>query len=203
LRTARLELRLPSEKELVTLAHVAEAGVHPAEEMPFAFAWTDRAGEDGFVEAFVDFHLARRRHWSVADWGLELAVFAAGEPIGFQSLSGFGFQAARRAITGSWLGQRFQGRGHGTEMRAAVLELAFTGLGAEVAVSGHVEGNIKSMRVSEKLGYEPAGEGTVEPRGVPVREFKAELTRERWTALSRIEVAIDGLEPCLPLFGIA
>jgi RimJ/RimL family protein N-acetyltransferase len=202
-RTARLELRLPSEDELVELAHLAEEGVHPADEMPFAFAWTDGVGQDGFVEGFVDFHLGRRRSWSAEEWGLELAVFADGVPMGFQSLNGTAFAADRLAVTGSWLGQRFQGRGYGTEMRAAVLELVFAGLGAEVAVSGHVEGNLSSMRVSEKLGYEPAGEGVVEPRGVPVRELKLELTRERWAKLPRIDVAIDGLGPCLPLFGLA
>jgi RimJ/RimL family protein N-acetyltransferase len=169
--------------------------------MPFAVAWTDRAGSPGFVEGFLDFHLGRRRDWSVDDWSLELAVFAAGEPLGFQGMSAKDFPRRRRVITRSWLGRRFQGLGHGTEMRAAVLELAFAGLGAEVAASGHVEGNVLSMRISEKLGYEPAGEGTVEPRGVPVRELLVELTRERWAALPRAEVAIDGLEPCLPLFG--
>jgi hypothetical protein len=38
---------------------------------------------------------------------------------------------------------------------------------------------------------------------VPVRELKVELTRERWAALPRAEVAIKGLDPCLPLFGLA
>ena len=59
------------------------------------------------------------------------------------------------------------------------------------------------MRVSDKLGYEPAGEGTVAPRGVPVRELKVELTRERWASLPRIEVEVEGLEACLRLFGLA
>jgi len=170
--------------------------------MPFAYAWTDGIAQDGFVEGFVEFHLARQRNWRVDDWGLELAVFADGRPMGFQSLNGVDFVTARRAATGSWLGRRFQGIGYGTEMRAAVLELAFAGLGAELAVSGHVEGNMQSLRVSEKLGYEPAGEGTVAPRGEPLRELKVELTRERWASMSRPEVAIDGLEPCLPLFGL-
>jgi len=32
----RLELRLPSDKELVELFRVAEGGIHPPDEMPFA-----------------------------------------------------------------------------------------------------------------------------------------------------------------------
>ena len=93
--------------------------------MPFAVAWTDWIGQDGFVEGFVDFHLGRRRDWRVEDWGLELGVFGGGggEPMGIQALNGADFVRARSVITGSWLGSRFQGRGYGTEMRAAVLEL--------------------------------------------------------------------------------
>ena len=68
-------------------------------------------------------------------------------------------------------------------MRAAVLELAFAGLGAQVAVSGHAEGNAQSMRVSEKLGYETVGEGFVEPRGYPIRQVMLELPRD---ALGRV-----------------
>ena len=42
-----------------------------------------------------------------------------------------------RAIgTGSWLSSALHGRGIGTEMRAAVLEFAFEGLGSHEAVSG-------------------------------------------------------------------
>ena len=58
---------------------------------------------------------------------------------------------------GSWLGAANQGRGL-TEMRAAVLALAFDGLGAETAESGYITGNAASARVSEKLGYVPNGE---------------------------------------------
>jgi RimJ/RimL family protein N-acetyltransferase len=203
-RTERLLLRLPREDELWSAAEVAEAGVHPPEEMPFQVAWTDRAGEPGFVEEFVAFHLGQLESWAVDQWTLELGVFPPeGEgPMGFQALTGERFVESQRVVTASWLGQGFQGRGFGTEMRAAILELAFGGLGAQVAVSGHAEGNDRSMRVSEKLGYEAAGEGTVEPRGYPIRQFKLELTRERWDATPRVPVEIEGLEPCLPLFGL-
>jgi hypothetical protein len=40
-RTPRLVLRLPTEEELLVLYHVAEGGIHPPEQMPFFFAWTD------------------------------------------------------------------------------------------------------------------------------------------------------------------
>lgn len=96
-----------------------------------------------------------------------------------QDVSATDFARERMVLTGSWLGQQFQGRGYGTEMRAAVPELAFTGLGAELAVSGALTGNAASARVSEKLGYVAEGERFVEPRGVAVRAQEYRLDRKR------------------------
>lgn len=202
IRTPRLELRLPTRAELETLARLAQAGVHPPETMPFRVAWTDTAGEPDFVESFIGFHEGQRAAWRPERWHLLLAVWAEGEPAGSQALEAEDFAATRTVATGSWLGRRFQGRGYGTEMRAAALELAFAGLGAERARSGVIEGNVASARVSAKLGYEPAGEQLVSPRGEPLRETVLELTRERWAATRRAGIRIEGLEPCLPLFGV-
>jgi RimJ/RimL family protein N-acetyltransferase len=176
--------------------------VHPPEEMPFSVPWTDGIGTRGFVDSFVEYHLGMRRNWQLDNWTLELGVWAGGDPMGFQAMAARSFASTRTVGTMSWLGQRFQRQGHGTEMRSAVLELAFTGLGAVAARSGALESNPSSARVSEKLGYEPAGEGFHEPRGVRVREQKYRLTCERWESRDRIPVEIDGLEPCLPLFGL-
>jgi RimJ/RimL family protein N-acetyltransferase len=85
-------------------------------------------------------------------------------------------------------------------MRAAVLELAFGGLGAEVARSGAIDGNLASARVSEKLGYRGAGRSEVAPRGVPVGHTNYELRRDEWR--SPLPVEIENLEPALPLFGL-
>ena len=50
--------------------------------------------------------------------------------------------------------------------------------GARLAAeSGYAEDNLQSKGVSAKLGYEPAGEGWESPRGVPVRHLK--LGRDR------------------------
>ena len=73
----------------------------------------------------------------------------------------------------------------------AVLELAFRGLGAERAVSGWLEGNIASARVSAKLGYRESGLGEATPRGVPVVEHRVEREREGWQ--SPVPVEISGL----------
>jgi RimJ/RimL family protein N-acetyltransferase len=199
--TARLELRLPTDDEIVALARLAGRGIHPPEEMPFLVPWTDAIGQPDFVDRYVAFHEEARHSWSPDRWSLQLAVWAGRELVGSQRVEAERFATERTVVTGSWLGRRFQRRGIGTEMRVAVLDLAFRGLGAEVARSGALEGNVASLRVSTKLGYEPVGETVAAPRGEPVRETTLELTRERWAARPPADVEIEGLEACLPLFG--
>jgi RimJ/RimL family protein N-acetyltransferase len=171
-------------------------GIHPPDEMPFEVAWTDTLT----VESFLEHHLGLRRDWTPGSWWLNLAVFCDGRVVGTQGMRAADFAASRRVVTGSWLGQVHQQRGIGTEMRAAILELAFRGLGATVAESGAAEGNAASARVSEKLGYRAAGEGYVSPRGEPIRHAKFELAAAGWR--SPVPVELVGLEPCLPLFGL-
>jgi RimJ/RimL family protein N-acetyltransferase len=201
IRTARLELRLPSAEEIDELASVAEAGVHPRAEMPFAVPWTDGVGTPSFRADFADFHRSLRADWRPDSWTLALGVFCDRAMIGSQGLGADAFAERREVDTGSWLGGACQGRGYGTEMRAAVLHLAFAGLGARTAWSGAFAANPASARVSEKLGYAPAGEREVAPRGVPVTEHRFRLDAATWWASDRIAVELAGLEPCLPLLG--
>jgi RimJ/RimL family protein N-acetyltransferase len=86
-------------------------------------------------------------------------------------------------------------------MRAAVLQLAFAGLGAERAVSGAIGGNPQSLGVSRKLGYEVVGSHFVSPRGAPVEHTDLELRRENFDPPREVEIV--ALEPLLPLFGAA
>lgn len=199
LLTPRLELRLGTRDELCELAHLAELGVHAPGEMPFAVAWTDRIGQPGFLEGFLAFHEGNISGWSRDEWTLNLLVWERDQLVGTQGISGTRFAETRRVHTGSWLGKAHQGTGIGTEMRAAVLELAFEGLGAAVAASDWLNGNHASRRVSEKLGYVEVGLGSVTPRDVPVVQHKVELARELWPRVVAVE--IEGLDPCLPLFG--
>ena len=152
LRTPRLELRLPTEKELVALAGVAQSGVHPPHEMPFLIPWTDNLGSPSFTEDFVGYHFDVRSKWHPDDWSLQLCVWAEVSPIGNQVIRAESFSRERTAFSGSWLARSHHGTGYGTEMRAAIPELAFSGLGAVAAGSGALEGNFASARVSEKLG---------------------------------------------------
>lgn len=197
LRTPRLELRLPTGDELGELRDVARAGIHSPDFMPFGVAWTDEPYSERWVVAFHEEQLAA---WRPDDWNLNLGVWLEGELAGSQSVHGRDFATSRKLGTGSWLGQRFQGRGVGTEMRAAVLELIFRGLGAERATSGAIDGNTASFRVSEKLGYRTVGRSTVSPRGSEIGHADFELSRDEWR--SPVPVEIAGLEHCLSLFGL-
>jgi RimJ/RimL family protein N-acetyltransferase len=202
LRTDRLELRWPDEEEIVALARLAQTGVHDPTEMPFVVPWTDRLRDPAFIDLFADYHHGLRRDWRPVHWQLDLGVWAADELIGVQGVVGHDFAGTREVKTGSWLAQRFQGRGFGTEMRAAVLELAFHGLGAEAALSSALDGVDASLRVSQKLGYVEDAVTEVEVRGVLRQDRRLRLTRDRWIDRERISVRISGLEDCIPLFGL-
>jgi RimJ/RimL family protein N-acetyltransferase len=164
--------------------------------MPFSVAWTDDPG----LASFLPYHEMRRSEWSADEWHLELGIWFEREPVGVQAVTATRFAQGRVVQTGSWLGASFQRRGIGTEMRTAILELAFRGLGADIARSGALDGNVASLRVSEKLGYRQVGRSTFAPRGEVVGHADLELRREDWQPPFPVE--IEGLEPCLPLFGV-
>ncbi|MGP3967950.1 GNAT family N-acetyltransferase [Streptomyces sp. 6N223] len=213
LTTPRLELRLPSPDELAEQADLAADGVHDPARMPFLVPWTDLPPKER-ARSVVLHHWRSLGAWTPESWSLPLAVFAEGRVVGHQSLSARDFAVLRQVGSGSWLGRRHQGRGLGTEMRAAVLHLAFAGLGAEEALSGAFDDNPASLAVSEKLGYERDGVDRHVVRGRAVAEHRLRLTRARWEAYRArrpgdtrapvpVPVTVSGLDPCLPLFGVA
>jgi RimJ/RimL family protein N-acetyltransferase len=59
-----------------------------------------------------------------ARWNVHFLVRFDGRVVGTQELAATDFAVTREVSTGSWLGLRHQGRGIGTEMRAAVLMFA-------------------------------------------------------------------------------
>jgi RimJ/RimL family protein N-acetyltransferase len=163
--------------------------------MPFETAWTDGLNEPDFLA----YHAAQLEGFSSGNWELGLVAFQDDRPLGVQALAAKSFASDRTVSTGSWLGRDAQGQGLGTEMRAAVLTLAFSGLGAARARSGAIQGNRQSLGVSRKFGYEHTGIATVSPRGIPVTHDNLELSRERFS--SPVPVDVVGLEGLPPLFG--
>jgi len=197
--TPRLELRLGDAEEVHALGALAQHGIHPAEEMPFSVPWTDGSDEPGFVSAVAEYHREQLANWTPNEWHLNFLVWADGDLVGTQEVYAVDFAVTRKVATGSWLGAAYQGRGIGTEMRAAVLEFGFTGLGARSAESAWLVGNHSSRRVSEKLGYRTVGTRAERPRGVDVIATVMLLDRQDWR--SPISVQVDGLDPARSLFG--
>jgi RimJ/RimL family protein N-acetyltransferase len=197
--TPRLELRLPRDEELPRLVALARRGIHPPETMPFGNEWTDRLRDGASDAEVLRFHWSQRAALAPEAWTLVLMVVVDGEPVGGQDLTASRFAQSRSVSSGSWLGQEHQGRGIGTEMRAAILELAFRGLGAEEAHSSAWEDNAASLAVSRKLGYEPNGESLLPSRGHHRRHLNLRLSRERWLARRRDDVELHGVDACLPL----
>jgi RimJ/RimL family protein N-acetyltransferase len=196
--TPRLELRYPDDDDLVALAHLAAEGIHDAERMPFSTPWT-RAPSPELERNALQHSWGRRAALARDDWSLPFVVRVAGETLGVQDVSAKQFAVRRTVETGSWLVQRAQGRGIGTEMRAAVLHFAFAGLGAEEALSGSFADNPASAAVSRHHGYEANGEEIFDREGEPARMQRWVLTRAKWTPHRRDDVTIEGLGACLPL----
>ncbi|WP_328888918.1 GNAT family N-acetyltransferase [Streptomyces sp. NBC_00316] len=200
IRTPRLELRVPDLELLDDLASVAAAGVHAPDSMPFTVPWTDTPPDERGRGVFQHV-LGSIANWSVRDWVLSLAVLHEGEVVGRQDLGATDFAATREVNTGSWLGLTHQGQGIGTEMRAAVLHLAFAGLGARTATSSAMTDNPRSLGVSRRLGYLPDGLQVAALRGAPVTLQRLRIDRERWEAHRTVDVRIEGLDACRKDFG--
>ncbi|MEV4005116.1 GNAT family N-acetyltransferase [Actinomadura sp. NPDC049753] len=201
LRTPRLELRLPSPEELAALADLAAEGVHDPETMPFMVPWTDRPPAE-VARGVVQHHWRTLGEWTPEKWELDLTVFHKGEVVGQQTLWARDLVVLRQVETGSWLGRRHHGQGIGTEMRAAVLHLAFAGLDAEEAVSAAFEDSHASSAVSRKLGYQPNGVDRHVIRGAVTIERRYRLTRADWERHRTVPVTIEGLAPCRTMLGL-
>lgn len=201
LNTPRLELRLPDDNELAALADLAAEGIHEPDRMPFLVPWTDLPPSER-ARSVVQHHWLRRGNWSPDNWALTLAVFEKGQVAGLQTVAARDFAVRRQVSTGSWLGARYQRQGIGTEMRAAVLHLAFVGLNALEAMSGAFEDNAPSFGVSQKHGYELDGIDRHVVRGRPTTTRRLRLTRARWETHEHTPVSTSGLSPCLPMFGL-
>jgi len=201
LRTPRLELRWPTLRDLDALAGLAAEGMHDPDVQPFAVAWTDAAPADR-ARSTLQYHWRQWGAWQPWDWTLDLVVDETGVIVGTQGLGGRDFAVRREVSTGSWLGREYQGRGIGTEMRAAVLYLAFECLGAEYATSGAYENNPASLAVSRKLGYVDDGIERHLVRGKPAVLRRLRLDRAAWQAQPSPPVRIEGLAACLSCFGL-
>lgn len=140
--------------------------------------------------------------WSADAWALPFVARSRdGDVIGMQWLEGPDFSTHRVVDSASWLVPAVRGRGLGTQMRTAVLELAFRHLGAAAAVSSAVIANAASLGVSRSLGYRETHTSVLEHSGETLQHVR--LERDAWLASGRgASVRIGGVEPALPYFGL-
>jgi RimJ/RimL family protein N-acetyltransferase len=201
-RTPRLELRAPTDDMFVELANAAGPEMFPDGENYFMLDWLSEP-EPVRQQHSMQWWWRQRANFSPDDWHLDLAVIVEGRPVGSQGVGARAFPRRRSVSTGSWLAAPMQGKGLGTEMRAAVLHLAFAGLGAEEALSEAFEGNVRSMAVSRAVGYEDNGEEIgLRAGGRPSLSYHFRMTRQRFEQFRRDDIVIENLEPCLPMFGL-
>ncbi|MEP9384210.1 GNAT family protein [Nocardioides sp. KR10-350] len=141
--------------------------------------------------------------WSPEAWSLELLVEYAGEVVGLQGIEGDDYPTLRTVDSHSWLVPRARRQGIGVAMRQAALALAFDRLGAVAAVTSARRDNAASLGVSRHLGYRDNGVSLNHAADGVIELQHLRLTAAEWrTSGLGGEVEVDGVEPCLPWFGL-
>jgi RimJ/RimL family protein N-acetyltransferase len=116
----------------------------------------------------------------------DFAVLASGTVIGCGGVKrpGSGNPPRKMPRLGYWIGKPHWNRGFGRRAVAALVAHGFRKFPQERIGAGVFLDNPASLRVLEKLGFEPAGryETSSLSRGVPVETIDMQLSRTRWEA---------------------
>ena len=201
--TPTLELRGATDDLLDQLADLVRAGKTHADPAPYDDPMS-------FYEPDPDLRVAKwlRSIWrgrgkvEPDSWRLYFVVVVDGHPVGMQDLIGVSFSTFRTVTSFSWLATDQRGRGLGHEMRAAILHLAFDGLGAMEAGSDAFVDNHASNAISRDLGYEPNGSEWASRQGEPALLNRWRLTKGNWEQRRRDDIQLHNIEACrmfLPL----
>ncbi|MCU1589951.1 MAG: GCN5-related protein N-acetyltransferase [Frankiales bacterium] len=203
IQTPRLTLRYPDDHRAAALMDLAaSAGVHDPGYMPFSVPWT-RFEPPYLQRQGMQHYWRMRAELQPESWDIPFAVYDGDELVGIQALGAKAFAVTGTVGTGSWLAKPVQGKGIGKEMRAAVLHLAFEGLGAERAVTSAFADNTRSIGVTTSLGYQDNGWEVDDREGTAVRHLRYVLERAAWVMRRRDDITFAGLDPCMPVLGIA
>jgi RimJ/RimL family protein N-acetyltransferase len=167
IETARLVLRPTLRSDVGRL--VAEISDFEVSKMLARVPYPYRRGD---AESFLA---------AVADGGgrdLPLAITLGDRVIGGIGLSGL---RSEREF-GYWLGRAHWGKGYATEAGWAFLAHVFDAFDLDVIRSGVFVGNQASLRVQEKLGFEPIGTRMLHclARGHALEHIDTILTRDRF-----------------------
>jgi RimJ/RimL family protein N-acetyltransferase len=201
-RTPRLVLAGATDDLLERLIPVVRAGVLGPGPLPFDDPMSLYEDSPEREWRWLRGIWAGRAHVDSSWWRLYFVVILDGEPAGMQDIIGERFAELGTVGTFSWLAPGHRGRGLGTEMRAAVLHLAFAGLAAREATSDAFADNPASNRVSAALGYEPNGTCWATRRGEAALLTRWKLTRDRWERTRRTDIELAGVQDCLPVLGL-
>lgn len=216
LRTVDLDLRVMAEGDLSTLLTLLPDDLQMNPHATRYAGLDDRANRRAVL---AQGYWRALGMWSPDDWALPFVVRTAGPEggddsgastsrlgspgtvLGVQWLEGPDWRADRTVDSSSWLVPGARGRGLGTQMRAAVLALAFGPLRAEAAISSAVVDNGASLGVSRALGYRDTHRSVLEHSGETLQHVR--LERAVWDASGRAQaIAVHGVGPALPYFGL-
>jgi RimJ/RimL family protein N-acetyltransferase len=201
--TPVLELRGATDDLLDQLAEVVRAGKTHAEPAPYDDPISlYEPDPDLRVEKWLRSIWRGRGNVEPEKWRLYFVVVVDGQPVGMQDLIGVSFSTFGTVTSFSWLSTDQRRRGLGREMRAAILHLAFDGLGAKEAGSDAFVDNHGSNAISRDLGYEPNGSDWATRQGEPALLNQWRLTRDKWEQRRRDDIQLHNIEACrtsLPL----
>ena len=201
-RTPRLTLAGATDERLERLVPIVRAGVADAAPWPFDDPMSLYEESPEREWRWLRAIWAGRSRVEPGFWRLYFVVLVDGEPVGMQDLIGVDFPQLGTVTTFSWLAPGRRGGGIGREMRAAVLHLAFAGLGAREAGSDAFTDNHASNHVSRALGYQPNGTDWATRRGEAGLLQRWRLTRDDWARLRRDDIELAGVADCRPVLGL-
>jgi RimJ/RimL family protein N-acetyltransferase len=201
--TPTLELRGATDDLLDELAEVVRAGKTHADPPPYDDPISlYEPDPDQRVAKWMRAIWRGRGRVETDAWRMYFVVVVDGRPVGMQDLIGVNFATLGTVTSFSWLSTDERGRGLGHEMRAAILHLAFEGLGAKEASSDAFVDNHGSNAISRALGYQPNGSDWATRLGEPGLLNRWRLTRDNWEKHRRDDIQLHNIEACrtyLPL----
>jgi len=201
--TPRLELRGATDDLLERLVPIVRSGKASDDPPPYDDPfWAYESDPDVRVHKWLQGVWRGRGTVKPELWRLHFVVIVDGEPVGMQDLIGDQFDSFGTVETFSWLSSDARQRGIGTEMRSAVLHLAFEGLGAEEAHSEANANNAGSNGVSKRLGYEGNGTAWATCDGQPVLGQRWRIGRQTWAAQRRSDITMSGVVECRAALGL-
>jgi len=201
--TPKLELRAATDEMLERLVPAIRAGEATADPPP----WDDPSAfyePDPGVRVNKWLQGIWRGRGTVRPdrWRLYFVVMVNEEPVGMQDVIGDEFDSFGTVETSSWLSSGLRQRGIGTEMRSAILHLAFEGFGAKEAVSEAGVDNAGSNGISERLGYRRNGTAWATHQGKPVHGQRWLLNRDAWLKTRRDDIELFGVNDCRAVLGL-